>query len=43
MDYDGSNDRCILEFFGGQGSVNVNSWSRDSRRVAFVKYELHHT
>lgn len=42
MDYDGSNDRQILEFFGGQGSVNVNSWSPDSRRFAFVKYVLNH-
>jgi len=41
-DYDGSNDRCLLEFFGGQGSINVNSWSRDSRRVAFVMYQLSH-
>ena len=42
MDYDGSNDRCILEFFGGQGSINVNSWNRDSKRFAFVMYELEH-
>jgi TolB protein len=25
-------------FFGGQGTINVPSWSRDSRRVAFVIY-----
>ena len=42
MDYDGGNDRCILEFFGGQGSINVNSWHRDSRRLAFVRYILEH-
>ena len=42
MDADGSNDRCILEFFGGQGSINVNSWHRDSRKLAFVMYELEH-
>ena len=42
MDYDGGNDRLLLEFFGGQGSINVNSWSRDSRRLAFVMYELEH-
>lgn len=42
MDYDGSNDRCILEFFGGQGSVNVNSWHPDSKKFAFVRYELEH-
>ena len=27
-------------FFGGQGSINVPSWSPDSRRVAFVAYEM---
>lgn len=42
MDYDGGNDRCILSFFGGQGSVNVNSWHPDSRQIAFVRYELEH-
>jgi Tol biopolymer transport system component len=26
-------------FFGGQGTINVPSWSPDSRRVAFVVYE----
>ena len=29
------------EFFGGQGTLNVPSWSPDSRRVAFVSYEQH--
>ena len=42
MNYDGSGDKCLLGFFGGQGSINVNSWSSDSRRVAFVIYELEH-
>jgi TolB protein len=27
-------------FFGGQGTINVPSWSPDSRRVAFVAYEM---
>lgn len=27
-------------FFGGQGTINVPSWSPDSRRVAFVVYEV---
>jgi TolB protein len=26
--------------FGGQGTINVNSWSPDSRRFAFVAYPL---
>lgn len=27
-------------FFGGQGTINVPSWSPDSRRVAFVMYSI---
>lgn len=27
-------------FFGGQGTVNVPCWSPDSRRIAFVTYQL---
>lgn len=25
-------------FYGGQGSLNVPSWSPDSKRIAFVSY-----
>jgi Tol biopolymer transport system component len=36
-------DRSVRDltapFFGGQGTINVPSWSPDSRRVAFVAYE----
>jgi Tol biopolymer transport system component len=32
--------RTLLKLFGGQGTINVNSWSPDSRRFAFVSYEL---
>lgn len=42
MNYDGSGKRKLLDFFGGQGSINVNSWSPDNRRVALVIYELEH-
>lgn len=28
--------QVLLEFFGGQGSLNVNSWSPDSRQFAFM-------
>lgn len=42
MNADGSDDRKILDFFGGQGSINVNSWHPDSRHLAFVRYELEH-
>ena len=27
-------------FFGGQGTLNVNSWSPDSTRFAFVAYPV---
>ncbi len=36
----GGEPRILLEFFGGQGSLNVNSWSPDSRQFAFVRYRL---
>ena len=42
MNADGTEDHRLLSFFGGQGSINVNSWAPDSRRVAIVLYELHH-
>ena len=38
MNQDGSDPKKILSFLGGQGSLNVNSWSGDSRRFAFVSY-----
>jgi hypothetical protein len=30
----------LATLFGGQGTINVASWSPDSRQVAFVSYEL---
>jgi len=30
--------QTILKLFGGQGTINVNSWAPDSRRFAFVSY-----
>jgi TolB protein len=30
----------IHTFFGGQGTINVNSWSPDSKKFAFVAYEV---
>ena len=33
------NPQVLTTFFGGQGTINVNSWSPDSRRFAFVIYE----
>jgi hypothetical protein len=30
----------LASLFGGQGTINVPSWSPDSRQLAFVSYEL---
>ena len=38
MKPDGSGQADIIAFNGGQGTINVNSWSPDSRRFAFVAY-----
>lgn len=32
--------RTLVRLFGGQGTMNVNSWAPDSRRFAFVSYEM---
>jgi len=32
--------RVLANIFGGQGTINVNSWSPDSKKFAFVSYEL---
>jgi hypothetical protein len=31
--------QTLIKFFGGQGTINVNSWSPDSKRFAYVVYE----
>ncbi len=31
--------QTLATFFGGQGTINVNSWSPDSRKIGFVSYE----
>lgn len=33
------NIEVLTTFFGGQGTINVNSWSPDSKRFAYVIYE----
>ena len=40
MNPDGSDREKIVSMYGGQGSINVNSWSPDSRYIAFVSYEM---
>jgi TolB protein len=31
--------RTLVRFFGGQGTINVSSWSPDSKQFAYVVYE----
>lgn len=40
MNYDGSGSHTICSLFGGQGTINVNSWSPCSKKFAFVSYKL---
>ncbi len=40
MNADGSDVKTIVRLFGGQGTINVNSWAPDSRRFAFVTYRI---
>jgi Tol biopolymer transport system component len=32
----GGPPKVVAYFYGGQGSINVNSWSPDNRTIAFV-------
>ena len=36
MALDGSNPKVIAYVYGGQGTINVPSWSPDSKQIAFV-------
>ena len=36
----GKKVKTIATLFGGQGTINVNSWAPDSRHIAFVSYRL---
>lgn len=36
----GGESKTIAKLFGGQGTINVNSWSPDNRHIAFVSYRL---
>jgi Tol biopolymer transport system component len=38
MKRDGSEQADLIAFNGGQGTINVNSWSPDSKHFAFVRY-----
>lgn len=39
MNADGTNLKTLMTIFGGQGTINVNSWSPDSKKFAFVSYK----
>lgn len=39
MEASGGSVRTIAELYGGQGTINVNSWSPDSKHFAFVSYQ----
>jgi len=36
----GGEIQALAKLFGGQGTINVPSWSPDSRNIAFVSYRL---
>jgi dipeptidyl aminopeptidase/acylaminoacyl peptidase len=40
MPLNGGPIQDLARLFGGQGTINVPSWSPDSKEVAFVSYEL---
>ena len=36
MPYEGGSPRVIAYLYGGQGTINVPSWSPDSKMISFV-------
>ena len=40
MSAEGGDYKTLVKLFGGQGTINVNSWAPDSKRFAFVSYRL---
>jgi TolB protein len=40
MSLSDNNITVLAKLFGGQGTINVPSWSPDSKQVAFVSYQL---
>lgn len=39
LEEDGTS-RDLMRVFGGQGTINVPSWSPNGRRIAFVSYPI---
>ncbi len=40
MPPEGGEYKTLVQLFGGQGTLNVNSWSPDSTKLAFVSYRI---
>jgi TolB protein len=40
MSSEGGDSRTLVKLFGGQGTLNVNSWSPCGKMLAFVSYRL---
>jgi len=40
MPVSGGAPQVIAELFGGQGTMNVPSWSPDGKQFAFISYRL---
>ncbi|MDH6356854.1 transporter [Parabacteroides sp. PF5-9] len=40
MPAEGGASKTIVELFGGQGTINVNSWAPDSKRFAYISYKM---
>jgi TolB protein len=38
MSSEGGEFETVVKLFGGQGTINVNSWAPDSKKLAFVSY-----
>ncbi|WP_230582071.1 TolB family protein [Xanthomonas arboricola] len=41
-DHDWQSAKTVARVFGGQGTMNVNSWSPDSKQFAYVTYAADH-
>lgn len=37
---EGGKSKMLIKLFGGQGTINVNSWAPDSKKIAFVSYRV---
>ncbi len=40
MPAEGGESKTIVKLFGGQGTINVNSWAPDNHTIAFISYRL---